>query len=143
MKNQNVKIFFEVMAGGILAIFLILPEMLISKLIYANSPEHYRFCVTVMIFITLLIYVIASIIRTVRYLNDFKKYKQEGLEKAHKELTKESKPVRLNYAGAISKDLFKCQARIDDDGKIACKIQLDYEVKLGSYEEFFNFFDFD
>lgn len=39
-----------------------------------------------------------------------------------------------------SKDLFECQSKVNDDEKIVCKIQLDYEVKIENYEEFLRFF---
>ena len=65
---------------------------------------------------------------------------KEKLEKISKELTKEFKPVLLNYSEAISKDLFECQAKVDDEGKIIYKIHLDYDGKFENYEEFLRFF---
>ncbi len=78
-----------------------------------------------------------------------KKKKTEGLtaeekvEQARQELSTEIKQVFLNYSEFISKDLFECQAKVDNNGKIICKVQLDYEVKLENYEEFLSFFHFD
>ena len=140
MQDQNKKIFRWILGGGLLAVFLVIPEMLIAKSISNNNPEVWKPYATTMILITMFIYLIISVIKLVKYQKFAKSYKQEKLEKTSKELTKEFKPVLLNYSEPISKDLFVCQAKVDDDGKIVCKIQLDYEVKIENYEEFLRFF---
>ena len=139
MQDQNKKIFRWIFGGGLLAVFLVIPEMLIAKSI-SNNPEVWKPYATTMILITMFIYLIISVIKLVKYQKYAKSYKKEKLEKTSKELTKEFKPVLLNYSEPISKDLFVCQAKVDDDGKIVCKIQLDYEVKIENYEEFLRFF---
>lgn len=140
MQDQNKKIFRWILGGGLLAILLVIPEVLIANSISNNNPEVLRRYAITMILITMFIYVIISIIKIVKYQKFAKNYKQEELEKISKELTKEFKPVLLNYSEPISKDLFQCQAKFDDDGEIVCKIQLDYEVKIENYEEFLRFF---
>lgn len=142
MQDQNKKIIRWVVGGGILALFLTIPEILIAKLISINNPEVYESYVITMAVITIFIYLTVSVIQFVKYQKYANNYKQEKIEKASKELTPEFKPVLLNYSEPISKDLFKCQAKIGDDGKIVCKIELDYEVKIENYEEFLRYFHF-
>lgn len=140
MQDQNKKIFRWILGGGLLVVFLVIPEMLIAESISNNNHEVCKLYTTTMILITMFIYLIISVIKFVKYQKFAKNYEQEKLEKTRKELTKEFKPVVLNYSEPISKDLFECQAKVDDDGKIVCKIQLDYEVKIKNYEEFLRFF---
>lgn len=140
MEDQNKKIFRWILGGGLSALFLIILETLIATPIFKNNTELWRSHVVGMILITMFIYLIISVIKLVKYQKFAKNFKQEKLEKTSKELTKEFKPVVLNYSEPISKDLFECQAKVGDDGRIVCKIQLDYEVKIENYEEFLSFF---
>ena len=140
MEDQNKKISRWIIGGGLSALFLIILETLIATPIFKNNTELWRSHVVGMILITMFIYLIISVIKLVKYQKFAKNFKQEKLEKTSKELTKEFKPVVLNYSKPISKDLFECQAKVGDDGKIVCKIQLDYEVKIENYEEFLSFF---
>ncbi len=142
MQDQNKKIVRWILGGGLLAVFLIIPEILIAKSISNDNPEVFKLYCATMMWITLFIYLIISVIKLVKYQKYAKNYKQEKLEKTSKELTKEFKQVLLNYSEPIPKDLFNCQAKVDDDGKIVCKIQLDYEVKIESYEKFLRHFHF-
>lgn len=142
MQNQNKKIIRWVLGGGILCLFIVVLETFIADLISKNNSEVFRFYLTIMILITMFIYLIISVIKIVQYQRYVKKYKSEELEKANKELTSEFKEVLLNYSEPISKECFECQAKVDDDGKIVCKIQLDYEVKIESYEKFLRYFHF-
>lgn len=143
MQDQNKKIFRWILGGCLLAVFLVIPEMLIAKSISNNNPEVYKSYATTMILITFFIYLIISVIKIVKYQKYAKNYKQEKVEKVSKKLSTEFKQVLLNYSEPISKDLFQCKAKIGEDGKIICKIQLDYEVKLEDYEKFLKFFHFD
>lgn len=140
MEDQNKKISRWIIGGGLSALFLIILETLIATPIFKNNTELWRSHVVGMILITMFIYLIISVIKLVKYQKFAKNFKQEKLEKTSKELTKEFKPVVLNYSKPISKDLFECQAKVGDDGKIVCKIQLDYEVKIENYEKFLSFF---
>lgn len=142
MQNQNRKTFRWILAGGLLTVILVIPEALIAKLISNNNPEVLNMYFMTMVFITMFIYLIISTIYVVKYIKCVQKHEQEELKRTRKELTKQFKPVLLNYSEPISKNLFECQAKVDDDGKIVCKIQLDYEVKIENYEEFLRFFHF-
>lgn len=142
MQDQNKKIIRWALGGGILCVFLLIPEALIVDLISNNNSEVNKFYSTIMFLITIFIYLIISVIKVVKYQRYVNNYKYEELEKANKELTSEFKEVLLNYSEPISKECFECQAKVDDDGKIVCKIQLDYEVKIESYEEFLKYFHF-
>lgn len=143
MQNQNKKIFRWILGGGLLTAFLVIPEILITKSISNNNPEVYTWYAATMILITLFIYLIISVIKIVKYQKYAKNYTQEKVEKVSIELSTEFKQVLLNYSEPIPKDLFQCKAKIGEDGKIICKIQLDYEVKLEDYEKFLRFFHFD
>lgn len=142
MQNQNKKIIWWVLGGGMFTIFLLIPETFIADWLSKNNPESFRSYAVIMMSITALIYLVISVIKLVKYQKYAKKYKREEVEKASKELSTEFKKVLLNYSDPISKDLFKCQAKVDDDGKIVCKIQLDFETKIENYEEFLKFFSF-
>ena len=143
MQDQNKKILRWILGGGLFAASLVIPEMLIAKLISSNNPDVYKSYAISMVFITSSIYLIVSVIKTVKYQKYVKNYKQGELVKASQELSTEFKQVLLNYSEPIPKDLFHCKAKIRDDGKIICKIQLDYEMKLKDYEDFLRFFHFD
>lgn len=142
MQNQDKKLIRWLLGGGLLLLFMVALEMFIADLISKNNFEVFRFYLSIMILITMFIYLIISVIKIVQYQRYVKKYKSEELEKANKELTSEFKEVLLNYSQPISKERFECQAKVDDDGKIVCKIQLDYEVKIESYEKFLRYFHF-
>ena len=143
MQDQNRKLFQWTLGGGLLIIFLVIPELLIAKSISNNNPEVWKPYALIMILITFFIYLIISVIKFVKYQKYAQKYQQEKVEQARQELSTEFKQVFLNYSEFISKDLFECQEKVDNDGKIICKVQLDYEVKLENYEEFLSFFNFD
>lgn len=98
MQDQYKKMFRWIFGGGLLAILLVIPEMLIANSISNNNPEVLKLYAIAMILITMFIYVIISIIKIVKYQKFAKNYKQEELEKISKELTKEFKPVLLNYS---------------------------------------------
>lgn len=142
MQDQNKKIFRWIFGGSLLVAFLAISEILIAKSIFNDNPEVWKPYAVTMILITMFIYLIISVIKLVKYQKFAKSYEQEKLEKTSKELTKEFKPVLLNYSEPISKDLFVCQAKVDDDGKIVCKIELDYVVEIESYEKFLSYFHF-
>lgn len=83
-----------------------------------------------------------TVIKLVKYQRYVKNYKQEKIRKVSRELTTEFKQVLLNDSESIPTELFKCQAKIDDDGKIVCKIKLEYEMKIENYKDFSRFFHF-
>ena len=61
-------------------------------------------------------------------------------EEKYKKLSSEFKNVQLKNSGTIIKEAFECQAKVNNDGKIICKVQLDIEDEFGNYEEFAKFF---
>lgn len=142
MKNQLSNLFNRLLGGGILCIFLLLPEIWIAKLITQNDFENFQICITIMLFLTIIVYVIISIVKIVQYQKWFKEYKRETLEEVKEALSSEFKTVLLNSSGNISKEMFECQAKVDNDGKIICKIHVDFETKMDSYEEFLRYFHF-
>ena len=144
MQNQDEKLFRWILGAGLACLFLAFPEILIAKLLTKNNPEAYDSYVLSMIFTTMFIYATISIIKLVKYQKYVKEYKRSRVEDAKKELTTEFKQVVLNDSLPISKDSFKCQAKIDNEGKIVCKIKvdLDYEMKLENFEEFLEHFHF-
>lgn len=142
MQNQNKKIAWWVLGGGILMILLLIPETLIAYFISNNNSDDFKFYCTVMFLITLFTYIIISGIKFEKYKRYVDKYRCEKIEKAQKELSSEFKEVKLNYSEPIPKEFFKCQAKVESDEKIVCKIQLEYEVKFESYEKFLTYFHF-
>ena len=72
----------------------------------------------------------------------FKEVRKKTLEKTKEKLGSEFTTVLLNSSGNISKEKFECQAKVDNDGKIICKIHVDFETKIDSYEEFLKYFHF-
>lgn len=131
------KLLQWLLGGVFLSWFLITLEILIAKLIFNNNTYDF-----IMGLITIFIYVIIAVIKFVKYQKYVKKHQQEQVENASKELSTEFKQVFLNSSKSISKDLFNCQAIVDNDGKIICQIQLDYEMKFENYEDFLSFFHF-
>lgn len=143
MKHRTSNLVTWILGGGLLLIFLKIPEVRIAKLITQNEPEKFDTLFISMALFTLLIYVIIVSVKIVQFYNYSKKYKQEHLEKAKKELDSEFKTVLRNGSIEFSSEQLECQAKIDDNGKIICKIYVDYEIELDSYEDFIDRFHFD
>lgn len=142
MQNQNKKITRWILGGALVYFLLEIVIMLIIKTIFENNPETCGTYATVITLVLMFIYIIFCVIGVVRYNKYATKYENAEVEKARKELTAEFKEVLLKYPVPIDEDLFKYQAKVDDDGKIVCKIQLDYEMKFESYEKFLRYFHF-
>lgn len=137
MQDQNNKLFQWIFGGCLLTLFLVILEILIAKSISNNDPEVWKPYVLIMMSITFFINLIISAIKCIKYQKYAKK-----VEKARQELSTEFKQVFLNFSEPIPKDLFKCQAIVDNDGKIICEIKLDCETRLKNYEEFLKLFHF-
>ena len=131
-----------ILGGTILCIFLLGLELLIATLITQNDRESFISCYIIIITFTMSVYVIIVIVKLVQYQKCFKEYNQEKLEEAKEELSSEFKTVLLNNSINISEESFECQAKVDNDGKIICKIHFDFETKMDSYEEFLRYFHF-
>ena len=140
MKNQTRSTFKWVLGGGILCIFLVFTQLLIRELII---PKEFQPYISAMIIITCCVYCIISIVKIVQYQKWEKEYMQETLEKSKEKLSPEFTTVLLNSSDDISKEKFNCQAKIDNDGKIICKINVDFTTKFDSYEKFLRYFHFD
>ena len=60
MKNQLNSVFKWIVGGGVLCVFLILPELWISKLITQNKSEAFETSFTTMFFLTICAYIAIS-----------------------------------------------------------------------------------
>lgn len=142
MKNQNEKLIRWIVGILMLYIFIYVFGAIIVDLLFGKHFEvflfHYTFPLWLVLFLTLVV-LLGKLVQSQSFIEN---YKYEELEKAKKELTSGFKKVLLNHSEPISKECFECQAKVDDDGKIVCQIQLDYEVKIESYEEFLRYFHF-
>lgn len=141
MQDQNKKLFMWVVGLSVLMVALVIPELLIAKTIYPNEQD-WRTCLTNMILITMFLCIIIYTIRFLQYYKFVKEYRRNKVEEAKKELTSEFKKVFINYSGDISKDMFECKAKVDEDGKIVCEIFLDMKITFESYEKFLEYFQF-
>ena len=143
MKHRISNLVTWILGGGLLLIFLTILETKIAKLITQNEPEKFDTLFILMALFTLLIYAIIVSVKIVQFYNYSKKYKQEYLKKAKKELNSEFKTVLRNGPVEISSEQLECQAKIDDNGKIICRIHVDCEIEMDSYEDFIDCFHFD
>jgi len=143
LKEQNKKFCRIVIGGGVLCLLLLVPGIIIARAIFGSNQELFKECATYMLFITLAIYMLVAGVAIIKYDKYVRNYRRQKIEKASKELTTEFKPVYLKYSEPISKKYFDCEARIDDDGKIFCKVHLDREFELENHEEFLRFFSFE
>lgn len=142
MQGQDKKFLRWILGGGLILIFLLIPGLLIARYIADGNTELFERYASYMLIIVLLAYLILSAITIAKYNKHFQNYEREKLEKASKELTSEFKPVLLNKSEHISPELFKCQAKVDEQGKIVCEIKLEHKVKFENYEELLRFFHF-
>ena len=142
MENQNKKIIRWTIGLGVSMIILILPELLIVKSIYPDDVEAFKTCMVNILLITLFAYLIMFIIKFVQYTKFANEYKRNKIEEANKELTSEFKKVFIRSSGDISKDMFECKAKVDEDGKIICEVFLNMKTTFDSYEKFLEYFCF-
>lgn len=142
MQNENKKILRWFVVGGTVCFLLAFIEIIIAQVISNNNDELFCFYGKSMLLITMFIFLLISIIKYVKYQRFVKKYKNEKVEKAKEKLSTEFKEVYLNYSDPIPQKFFQCEAKIGEDGKIICKVKLDYEVKI-DYEKFLRHFHFD
>ena len=143
MKNRYSNLMKWLCGGGAILVASTLPIFLIAKAIGQNDSDKTLYCALLMMIPIFLVYTTIIVVKSVRWFKTEKQEEQETLEKAQKVLTSEFKKVWINYSSAINKKLFDCQAKVDTDGKIICKVCLDYETKYDSYEEFLRFFNLD
>ena len=140
MQEQDKKLFRWVLGSGIVCVVLGILGILSVKLIFGGNTQQYNTYVSCILVITMVVYLAIASVAMKRYNKYLKNYELEKLEKIKKELTSEYKPAFLNYSGTICPEMFKCQVKINGNGKIVCEIKLDHEVKFESYEEFLRYF---
>ena len=99
-----------------------------------NLAELVMYIISIIFLIVILLLAIYS---WVKIKQDIKSRKK-ALHKAKRELNPEYQPVLLKDARIIPVEMAKCQAKLDSDGKIVCKIHFDsdIEITLDSYEGF-------
>ncbi len=140
MYNQNKKLHKWLVGLFISLLIIAVLDLVIAKAIYPNELEAFEKCLSTLLCIEVLVYLIIIAIKCVQYRNFVEKYEQDKLSEVKEELTSEFQKVFINYSGAISKDEFECKAKVDRNGKIICEIFLDTEITLESYEEFLKYF---
>lgn len=143
MKNRYNNFLKWMFGGGAICVFSSIPITLIATELAKNDFEKALGLAFLMIFPIALAYLTIIVVKFLQYTKYEKQENKKTLEKAQSELTSEFKKVRMNNSCTIQKKLLECQAKIDTDGKIICKVQLDYETKFDSYEEFLRFFNLD
>lgn len=124
------------------AVALIIPEIVIASYISQNDSEKFKDYLSIMLVVTLLVAVIIFVIKCLQFNKGIEEEKQKKLEVAKEQLTSEFREVVLNDSGDIPKEKFKCQAKIDENGKIICTIHVDFVTEFDSYEKFFKHFYF-
>ena len=139
MKNRYYNLMKWYLIGGIIVCLLLIPELLIAKKITPNDTDFVN-TFAIMGIATLVIYIVISVIKLIQFIKYDNTHREEVLQKVKNDLTSEFKPVILKYSGDVPKEKFKCQAKVDESGKIICKIYVDYQTKLDSYEEFLKYF---
>lgn len=87
-----------------------------------------------------LIFVPIFIVKGKQLIKFDKEYKQKYLEKTKQTLTSEYQTVSLRYINTIPMEKVTSQAKVDSDGKIVCRIQVDFELIFNSYVDFCNRF---
>lgn len=140
MQEQWKKLFRWVLGGGLISVVLLVLALLIIKLVCGGNLEQCDTYVTRISMTIMFVYLVVSGIKLAGYNKYIKSYEQERLEKSKRKITTEYKPVLLKYSSSVSPEMFKCRAKVDEDGKILCEIKLDHKVKFESYEEFLRCF---
>ena len=143
MDKQTKKMLRWIVGGGMILLFLLIPELLISRALSNGNEELFRKYGLIMSLTTMFIYFISSIAVLIKYGKYLIKDEQEKGEKVKKELTSEYKKVILKDLDSISPTMYSCKAKVDQDGKILCEVTLDAKLKIESCEEFFRFFQFE
>lgn len=143
MQNQNKKMLMWAIGLTLFMLILVILELVIVRSIYPNDVEAFETCMANLLLITMFVFIIIFTIKFVQYHKIAQEYRRNKVEKAKKELTSDFKKVFIRNSGDISKDMFECKAKLDEDGKIVCEIFLNMKTTFESYEEFFYYFHFD
>lgn len=141
MKNRASKYNNAFVIGTLILPLALLIAMSILRLITQNDPEIFRNYSFTLFCVACPTYLIFAIIINIKYYKAFSEDRKNMLEEAMQTLNSEFKPVVLINPTNISKKEFICKARLDENGKIICKINVDFETNFDNYEDFLNFFD--
>lgn len=137
--GKHIKQIVLITTIGFLLIFL--ESFITTKSITQQDKRLIVFMI--MAIVTFILYTVIVLVKYRQFQKENRKYEQKILEETKKKLNSEFKPVSLKSFSAISNELFECQAKVVDGEKIVCRIHLDFETTLNSYEEFTNYFDVD
>lgn len=143
MDQQTKKMLRWIVGGGMILLFLLIPELLISRALSNGNEELFRKYGLIMSLTTMFIYFISSIAVLIKYSKYLIKYEQEKLDKVKNGLSEEYRKVVLKDSDKIPYTMYHCKAKVDQDGKILCEVTLDAKLKIESYEEFCRFFQFE
>ena len=140
MQKQRKKLVRSVLIGALISLVLLVLVLLIVKSICGGNAEQCDKYITRLSMIVMVGYVVSSFVNLARYNNYARNYEHELLERTKRELTTEYKPVLLKCSGSLLPEMFECQAKVNEDGKIVCNIKLEHEFKFESYEGFLLFY---
>lgn len=139
MKNRFYNLVMWYLIGGLIVCLLLIPEILIAKKITSNDTDFFK-AFLIMSLVTLFIYLVIVGVKFILYRKYYNAEQGRRLQDVKNELTSEFKPVILECSEDVPKEKFECQAKVDENGKIICKIYVDYQTQLDSYEEFLKYF---
>lgn len=141
MKNQLYSKFINsiLLAFGC-CVLLMIPEMLISDLIFQNDKDSAGICYLIMCVVTAVSFGVFIYVMDSRYEKLEKERNQKEVEEAKNILNSEFITVYTKDPGKICNRKLKCQAKVGDDKKIICKIQTDFEMEFDNYEKFLECF---
>lgn len=140
MYEQNTKTFYALLKGGFICLIILILELLVEKAIAKNNMGNYETYARIIYWFTIFGYIVFAVIKMVQHQRNVENYKKERVDEAIAKLSEEYKPVFIKYSEPISKDKFKCEAKVSDDGKIICHVTLDSNFKFDNYDEFLKFF---
>lgn len=92
---------------------------------------------------TLLGIIISFAVLIAVYSITMNSYMEKEIERARHVLTPEFIPVFLKDQIIVCKDKARCEARIDENGKIICKVTADLQFDMDEFNRFLKFFSLD
>ncbi|MBR3002328.1 MAG: hypothetical protein IKF38_02005 [Clostridia bacterium] len=140
MKKKKVLNPYKVVLYGLPIIVTILSVMIIFVKI--NNLEVNSTTMVAIVFFLYMLGLLFLVIAYIQYGKSVKQQRDEALQQAQKKLTSEFQTVFLRNSSEISEKKFECTARIDENGKIICRIQTDIYWEPNDYEQFLRVFSF-
>lgn len=137
MKDPSEKHWYSILLLAFLSIMLCIPGGLVAFKYFPNSFEMQFLCMSGPGIITFLV---ANIILGIKFQKAYKEYDKWLKEHSNEKLNSEFQKVHLKTFDGINKEAVECQAKVNNDGKIICKVHLDIEDEFSNYEEFVKFF---